>query len=131
MSSFFLDGTAPTGSETKLAACIKILEVLTNANGVYMNVPYPEGTMPTGAEDERRALIKILGVLYATNGGGGGGGGSGLTPVTAPTTLTDFSMFSGGVPPTSGFYIAVDNNEIYTFKPPVDTISWQQSTREN
>jgi hypothetical protein len=39
-----------------------------------------------------------------------------VTPVEAPTSPTDFSMFDGGVAPTTGFFQALDNLYIYTLK---------------
>jgi len=51
--------------------------------------------------------------LQATSAGGGVGS---TTSTIAPSSVTDFSMFEGGVAPASGTYIAFDNLNIWTLK---------------
>lgn len=54
-------------------------------------------------------------------------GGAGFTTVTAPTGFFDFSMFSGGVAPISGEYIAFTPTLQWAFIAP-DT-QWRYSDR--
>lgn len=62
------------------------------------------------------------------------GGGSGGIPIVVdpyPVTLTDFSMFPGGVIPTSGTYFAFDADWVYSLDIPSGDTTWQQSARSN
>lgn len=50
------------------------------------------------------------------NFSGGGGGGNSVQYTTAPTTINDFSMFPGGVAPSTGVYLAPrDAGSIWEF----------------
>jgi hypothetical protein len=61
---------------------------------------------------------------------GGSSGGVSVIDVDAPTSLSDFSMFPGGVIPASGIYQALDDNWLYTLDPANDT-TWQQTPRSD
>jgi hypothetical protein len=106
-------GVTPDAGDDTLRALLKSLEIL-NQGGIVAS-PFPEGTLALSSDDERRAAIKINAALYA--GQGGGGGGSYPQTVTAPANITDFSMFSGGVAPTSGVYFAPrDQSTLWTIE---------------
>lgn len=68
-------------------------------------------------------------LIYQALSGGGGGGTPALV-VTAPTSLSDSSMFPGGVFPATGEYLAMDINWIYSYNSAVDS-EWQQTPRSN
>lgn len=78
-----------------------------------------------GGDSLRKAFIKIndnFALLAQTAGG---------TPtVAAPTSLSDSSMFSGGVFPSTGSFLAMDINWIYSYNAAVDD-EWQQTPRSN
>jgi len=111
-----LDRPAPIDSPESVASQLRNLEealfgVLTKTivNGRVIWA-MPCGTSfsnPNHPREDGEGLLCYLLRLYGVEM---------VTPVTAPTGVHDFSMFEGNVAPTTGFFQAYDDLNIWTIK---------------